>query len=96
MLQHTTFKNTRKNMSNKEYYDDSLLYFPKGCEFPDIQHTANLMWNFEAKLFRKQYGYFCVFCDLLSLHNINILFILIFLTHFNSFKNKFFPLPPKI
>ena len=39
--------------------DDSLLYFPKGCEYPDIQQAANLMWNFEAKLFKKQYGYFC-------------------------------------
>ena len=39
--------------------DGSLLYFPKGCEFPDVQHSANLMWNFEAKLFKKQYGYFC-------------------------------------
>ena len=23
------------------------------------QQAANLMWNFEAKLFKKQYGYFC-------------------------------------
>ena len=39
--------------------DDSLLYFPKGCELPDVQQCANLMWNFEAKLYRKTYGYFC-------------------------------------
>lgn len=39
--------------------DDSILYFPKGTEYPDIQSAANLMWNFEAKLFRKRYGYFC-------------------------------------
>ena len=30
--------------------DDSLLYFPKGCEFPDVQHSANLMWNFAAHI----------------------------------------------
>jgi len=39
--------------------DDSLVYLPKGCELPDIQSCANLMWNFEAKLFKKTYGYFC-------------------------------------
>lgn len=39
--------------------DDSVLYFPKGLDFPDIQSCANLMWNFEAKLYRKKYGYFC-------------------------------------
>ena len=39
--------------------DDSILYFPKGTDFPDIQQGANLLWNFEAKLFRKRYGYFC-------------------------------------
>ena len=39
--------------------DDSLVYLPKGTELPDIQSAANLMWNFEAKLFRKTYGYFC-------------------------------------
>nr|ASC60202.1 RNA polymerase [Piper chlorosis virus] len=39
--------------------DDSILYIPKGIELPDIQTGANLMWNFEAKLFRKKYGYFC-------------------------------------
>jgi len=39
--------------------DDSILYFPKGSQFPDVQQCANLMWNFEAKLFRKKYGYFC-------------------------------------
>lgn len=39
--------------------DDSLLYFLKGCEFFDIQYIVNFMWNFEVKLFRKQYGYFC-------------------------------------
>lgn len=39
--------------------DDSLIYLPKGTPLPDIQSGANLMWNFEAKLFRKTYGYFC-------------------------------------
>jgi len=39
--------------------DDSILYLPKGTELPDIQSGANLMWNFEAKLYRKKYGYFC-------------------------------------
>ena len=39
--------------------DDSLIYLPKGLEYPDIQATANLVWNFEAKLFRRKYGYFC-------------------------------------
>jgi hypothetical protein len=31
--------------------DDSLVYIPKGLDLPDIQAGANLMWNFEAKLF---------------------------------------------
>jgi hypothetical protein len=39
--------------------DDSLIYIPKGLDLPDIQAGANLTWNFEAKLFRKKYGYFC-------------------------------------
>nr|WGL40997.1 54 KDa protein [Odontoglossum ringspot virus] len=39
--------------------DDSILYIPKGLDLPDIQSGANLMWNFEAKLYRKRYGYFC-------------------------------------
>nr|AZF99047.1 orf2 [Ullucus tobamovirus 1] len=39
--------------------DDSLIYLPRGTDLPDIQSGANLMWNFEAKLFRKRYGYFC-------------------------------------
>lgn len=39
--------------------DDSLLYIPSGVDLPDIQSGANLMWNFEAKLYRKRYGYFC-------------------------------------
>lgn len=59
--------------------DDSVLYFPKGTAYPDIQQCANLMWNFEAKLFKKTYGYFCgkyiihhdrgviVYCDPLKL-----------------------------
>ena len=39
--------------------DDSLIYLPKGTPTDNIQQTANLMWNFEAKLFLKKYGYFC-------------------------------------
>lgn len=39
--------------------DDSLIYLPKGIPTDNIQQTANLMWNFEAKLFLKKYGYFC-------------------------------------
>ena len=39
--------------------DDSILYSPKGTDFPDLQQGANLLWNFEAKLIRKRYGYFC-------------------------------------
>lgn len=39
--------------------DDSLIYMPPNLEYPDIQATANLVWNFEAKLFKKRYGYFC-------------------------------------
>jgi hypothetical protein len=39
--------------------DDSVIYIPKGLDLPDIQAGANLMWNFEAKLYRKRYGYFC-------------------------------------
>ena len=36
----------------------ALLTRILGCEYPDIQQAANLMWNFEAKLFKKQYGYY--------------------------------------
>ena len=39
--------------------DDSLVYMPVGLEYPDIQTAANLVWNFEAKLFKKRFGYFC-------------------------------------
>lgn len=39
--------------------DDSLLYFPPDVDTDDVQSKANLMWNFEAKLFIKNYGYFC-------------------------------------
>jgi uncharacterized protein YodC (DUF2158 family) len=39
--------------------DDSVIYIPRGLDLPDIQAGANLMWNFEAKLYRKRYGYFC-------------------------------------
>lgn len=39
--------------------DDSLIYLPKGVPTENVQQTANLMWNFEAKLFLKKYGYFC-------------------------------------
>ena len=39
--------------------DDSLIYMPPNLEYTDIQSTANLVWNFEAKLYRKKYGYFC-------------------------------------
>ena len=39
--------------------DDSLVYMPTGLEYPDIQSSANLVWNFEAKLFKKRFGYFC-------------------------------------
>lgn len=39
--------------------DDSVLYVPKHFDSGCIQSGANLMWNFEAKLYRKQYAYFC-------------------------------------
>lgn len=39
--------------------DDSVVYLPKGTVVGDIQTKANLQWNFEAKLFKKHYGYFC-------------------------------------
>lgn len=39
--------------------DDSVIYFKKGLDFSCVQSNANLMWNFEAKLFKKTYGYFC-------------------------------------
>ena len=41
------------------YFYERYRDWEKGCEYPDIQQAANLMWNFEAKLFKKQYGYFC-------------------------------------
>jgi hypothetical protein len=39
--------------------DDSVIYMPKGVDYSNVQANANLMWNFEAKLFKKKYGYFC-------------------------------------
>lgn len=39
--------------------DDSLVYLPKGFDYGELQVNANLAWNFEAKLFKKKYGYFC-------------------------------------
>ena len=34
-----------------------MLYFPKGCEYPDIQQAANLMWNFEEDYFTTEFWY---------------------------------------
>ncbi|ABX57121.1 58 kDa protein, partial [Cactus mild mottle virus] len=39
--------------------DDSVIYLPKGTPVGDVQAKANLEWNFEAKLYKKTYGYFC-------------------------------------
>lgn len=39
--------------------DDSVIYLPKGHAVGDVQSRANLEWNFEAKLYKKKYGYFC-------------------------------------
>lgn len=39
--------------------DDSLVYFPSGVDVSNVQSVANMMWNFEAKLYMKKYGYFC-------------------------------------
>lgn len=39
--------------------DDSVVYMPSGLDYSNVQTNANLMWNFEAKLFKKKYGYFC-------------------------------------
>lgn len=40
--------------------DDSLVLMEKGGDYSMIQQEANLVWNFEAKLFiKKRHAYFC-------------------------------------